>query len=77
MLVLATLNQTPKWHISTYSDSGNCVEVALVTDDRGSTAGVSVLVRSSHAREGHVLALPGPRWRGFLIDLAAGEFDPR
>ncbi|WP_019631524.1 DUF397 domain-containing protein [Actinomadura atramentaria] len=58
-----------EWRKSTYSGNGggDCVEVAA--------AGPRGLARDSKDPDGPVLALPGPRWTGFLRLVKAGAFD--
>jgi hypothetical protein len=59
-----------RWKKSSYSsDSGNCVETAMVRWDR-------VGVRDSKDPEGPRLAFPVATWREFVRGIRAGEFNP-
>ena len=55
------------WRKSSYSSSGNCVEVA--------SAGDAVRVRDTKDPAGLQLALPGARWADFVAACRRGEFD--
>lgn len=46
------------WRTSSYSDTGQCVEVVFV--------GESVWIRDSFDRNGQVLAIPVKNWTQFL-----------
>ena len=53
------------WRISSWSKSGNCVEVA---GDAG-----AVLVRDTQDRDGPVVRFPAEAWRVFGQSLAGGN----
>jgi hypothetical protein len=53
---VVTVSESLKWIKSTYSATGNCVEVA---------AGDHVLVRDTKDRAGAVLRFAPEVWRGF------------
>ncbi|HST66853.1 MAG TPA: DUF397 domain-containing protein [Mycobacteriales bacterium] len=55
------------WHKSSFSSSGNCVEVALATDGVG--------VRDTKDREGPVLRFTRAEWDAFVAGVRNGEFD--
>jgi hypothetical protein len=56
-----------KWRKSTHSDSGACVEVAIVGDTIG--------VRDTKDNgSGPVLEFTEPEWTAFQAGTAAGEF---
>lgn len=55
------------WRKSTFSVSGECVEVAI--------NGQAVLVRDSKDSNGPVLAFSGHAWRMFLSEVKAGAPD--
>jgi hypothetical protein len=57
----------PGWRKSSYSGTGNCVEVTR--------AGDWVLIRSSHAPDGPVLRFTADEWRAFSFGMKDGEFD--
>jgi hypothetical protein len=48
------------WRKSSFSQSGNCVEVATVQDD------MVVLIRDSKNSSGAILAVPFSAWREFI-----------
>lgn len=56
-----------KWRKSSYSGTGNCVEVAYDGD--------RVLVRNSAVPDGPVLQFTADEWRAFARGMKAGEFD--
>lgn len=55
------------WRKSSYSESGNCVEVAFVRK--------SVFVRDSKDPDGPVLSLSYSEWASFLAALQEGEYE--
>ena len=55
------------WRKSTYSCTGNCVEVALVDDQ--------IAVRDSKDRSGPVLVFTHAEWDAFLGGVRDREFD--
>jgi hypothetical protein len=57
---MITMSESLTWVTSTYSASGNCVEVA-VRDD--------VLVRDTKDRDGAVLRFAPQVWRGFASQV--------
>lgn len=54
------------WRKSSYSGTGDCVEVAVCGDD--------VLVRDTKDPAGARLTFTVSEWRAFLDGVAAGEF---
>lgn len=54
------------WRKSSFSASGNCVEVAV--------DGQSVLLRDTKDRAGTVLTFTEAEWQAFLLGVGAGEF---
>jgi hypothetical protein len=59
----------PAWRKSTRSSSGNCVEVAPLSD--------TVLIRDSKDRSGPILAFDRAVFAAFIDGVAHGEFDLR
>jgi hypothetical protein len=60
---------TSEWRKSSYSvNNGACVEVALESK--------AITIRDSADPEGAVVRYSGHAWRGFLTQVANGEFDP-
>jgi hypothetical protein len=57
------------WRKSSFSESGNCVEVAFTE--------AAVLVRDSKDTRGPVLSFPSADWAAFLTAVVAGEHDLR
>jgi hypothetical protein len=55
------------WRKSTFSEAGNCVEVACEEH--------VVLVRDSMDCSGPVSEIPTSKWRTFITDVKAGDFD--
>jgi hypothetical protein len=55
------------WRKSTFSEAGDCVEVAPVED--------GFLVRDSKARNGPVLEFSSTEWNEFLSAAREGRFD--
>ncbi len=55
------------WHKSSFSGSGNCVEIGIRPD--------AVLVRHTRNRRGASLAFSPSEWLAFLQGVRAGEFD--
>jgi Domain of unknown function (DUF397) len=55
------------WRKSTWSGTGNCVEVAW--------SGTNRLVRDSKDPTGPVLVFTKPEWHAFLAGAKAGQFD--
>lgn len=56
-----------KWHKSTASADGNCVEIAI--------SGESVHVRNARDRGGPVLTFRYHEWAAFLAGVHGGEFE--
>lgn len=56
------------WRKSTFSESGNCVEVAFVAQ--------AVLVRQSRDPSGPTLTFSKAEWAAFLVGVRNDEFDP-
>jgi Domain of unknown function (DUF397) len=61
---MTTMSDSPRWVTSSYSASGNCVEIA-VRDE--------VLVRDTKDRHGAVLRLTPEVWRRFTGQVKAGR----
>ena len=59
-------HDAPVWLKSTFSSSGNCVEVAIMKG--------RVLVRNSRNRQGAILEFNPAEWTAFLSGVRAGEF---
>jgi predicted secreted Zn-dependent protease len=57
----------PLWSKSTFSESGNCVEVAVVAE--------AVLVRQSRDPSGPTLTFTKGEWAAFLAGVRNEEFD--
>jgi hypothetical protein len=57
---------TLSWRKSSYSASGDCVEVAI--------SGDSVWVRDSKRRESPTLEFPSSEWHAFLTGIRDGRF---
>jgi hypothetical protein len=55
------------WRKSTYSGSGNCVEVAFVDD--------VIAVRSSKNLSGPVIFFAEAEWQAFRAGVREGDFD--
>jgi hypothetical protein len=55
------------WRKSSYSCTGNCVEVAFVDDH--------VAVRDSKNRSGPMIRFTPAEWNAFLSGVRDGEFD--
>jgi hypothetical protein len=55
------------WRKSTFSEAGNCVEIAC--------DGRVVLVRDSKDCAGPVPEIPISKWRMFVGNVKAGDFD--
>lgn len=55
------------WRKSSFSQSGDCVEVAFVQ--------ASVFVRDSKGLQKGILAFTVTEWSAFLTDARSGEFD--
>jgi len=58
----------PAWRKSTFSESGNCVEVAAAPDG-------GVLFRDSKNPAAPVLAFTAAEWEAFLDGAKKNEFD--
>ncbi|WP_067678097.1 DUF397 domain-containing protein [Nocardia miyunensis] len=56
------------WRVSTFSDNGTCVEVALAPDG-------GALVRNSNAREAGTLTFTQAEMAAWIKGIKAGEFD--
>jgi hypothetical protein len=56
-----------RWHVSSYSGNGNCVEVCKELD--------LIRVRDSKDRLGAVLSFTHREWDAFLRGVRDGEFD--
>lgn len=56
------------WRRSSYSESGNCVEVALLADG-------NLVIRDSKDRTVLVLRFAPGKWGTFLCRVKGGEFD--
>ncbi|MBY8863483.1 DUF397 domain-containing protein [Nocardia sp. CA2R105] len=61
-------NTDPTWRVSTFSDNGTCVEVAVAPDG-------GALVRNSNAREAGTLAFTQAEMAAWIKGIKAGEFD--
>jgi hypothetical protein len=59
----------PRWRRSSYSEAGDCVEVAM--------AGGRILVRDSKVPAGPMLCFTSGEWSAFLAGARDGQFDPR
>lgn len=57
------------WRKSSYSNSGNCVEIA--------EPGAGVAVRDSKNPTGPALQFTADAWSAFLADVHSGAFDLR
>jgi hypothetical protein len=55
------------WLKSSYSEAGNCVEVASLGDQ--------ILIRDSKHRDGPMLNLSSSQWEEFLCAARDGRFD--
>jgi hypothetical protein len=64
--VSATGSSYGKWRKSSYSNVGNCVEVARFSDRRG--------LRDSKNPAGHVLLVPTSAYTEFIAAVKQGEF---
>ncbi len=65
---MTDLNQTTlEWRKSTWSNSGDCVEVAFASG--------SVFVRDSKDPNGLVLSFTSSEWAAFLAGASGDEFD--
>ena len=58
------MSDSPRWVTSTYSATGNCVQVAV----RG-----EVLVRDTKDRHGAVLRFTPEAWRRFAAQIKSGR----
>jgi hypothetical protein len=58
----------PIWRKSSFSESGNCVEVAALPDEK-------VGIRDSKDKEGSYLIFAPSEWHAFLAGVKHGEFD--
>jgi Domain of unknown function (DUF397) len=56
----------PVFRTSTFSSSGNCVEVAL---------GAQIVVRHSSQRDDTTLTFTPGEWEAFIRGVKAGQFD--
>lgn len=56
-----------RWRVSSFTDNGQCVEVAEAGDD--------ILVRNSNSRDAGTLTLTRGQFAGLLAGAKAGEFD--
>ena len=65
--VTGTEDISPEWRKSSFSGTGDCVEVRQ--------GGETVEVRNSRDCSGEVLSFTRPEWRAFLQGARAGEFD--
>lgn len=73
------------WRRSSFCDSNQCVEVAMFHKASGGAGNgacvevadchCGVLVRDSKDPDGPVLSFSTDAWRGFLTDIASGEYD--
>jgi uncharacterized protein DUF397 len=61
---MITMSDSPGWVTSSYSATGNCVEVAIRDD---------VLVRDTKDRHGPVLRIAPEVWRRFAGQVKAGR----
>ena len=59
------MNKSLKWIKSTYSSTGNCIEVAC--------ADFSVLVRDSQDQSGPMLEFTPTLWRGFVRRIRGNQ----
>ena len=57
-----------RWHTSSFSQSGECVEAAFLPDG-------SVALRHSNQPDGSVLVYTRREWEAFLKGAKDGEFD--
>jgi Domain of unknown function (DUF397) len=57
-----------KWRKSSYSESGNCVEIASLPDG-------NLALRDSKDIKGPILLFTLGEWRAFLSGVKGGEFD--
>jgi hypothetical protein len=57
-----------EWYKSSYSESGNCVELARLPNR-------SLAVRDSKDRRGATLTFTPSEWCAFLAGVKDGEFD--
>lgn len=58
--------EMPRYRISTFSSTGNCVEVAL---------GAAISVRHSARPDDATLTFTPTEWAAFIQGVKAGEFD--
>lgn len=65
---MSSLRAVLKWRKSSYSESGNCVEVASLPDG-------NLVVRDSKDREAPLLVFTSGEWCTFLSWVKGGEFD--
>jgi hypothetical protein len=56
----------PRWHKSSHSTEGNCVEVATAPD--------ATLMRDSKLQHSPVLRFDPDAWSAFIDAVRAGEF---
>jgi hypothetical protein len=61
------MNAEKIWHKSTFSGSGNCVEVSIEPD--------SISVRHTQDRDGTQLTFSTSEWTAFVQGVCAGQFD--
>jgi hypothetical protein len=64
---VVVLGSALRWRKSSYSGTGNCVEVAH--------ADQYVLVRHSKMPDGPILRFTNDEWRAFALGMTDGEFD--
>ena len=55
------------WHVSSFSASGNCVEVWR--------SGHSIQVRHSQNQQGPMLTFSEGEWKAFVLGVKDGQFD--
>lgn len=60
------MNPESEWYKSSFSGSGNCVEVKMDAD--------AVSVRHTRDRDGSLLTFSIPEWNAFVAGVHAGEF---
>lgn len=58
------------WRKSSFSNTGNCVEVAELPDG-------GAMVRDSKNPDGPALSFTAGEWAAFRKGVKSGEFDPR
>jgi len=62
------MNDGLNWRVSSFTDNGNCVEIAATPDG-------GALVRNSNAREAGTLAFTREEMSAWIAGVKAGEFD--